>query len=684
MDDTRPPRQESLPTVTPIQSAPAPSRHLAALEEARDRGRAFGWLGLGLALAWWIAAFGGVVALVGLDQLSEYSAAVVAAGAVALAIPGFMILLAGMLARENARAASTNAVVLEAAARLLTPMEKAGSDATVFADHMKKSAAEVDRSMAHALSAMKAMAGEISDERQRLESVSYVTADNAKDLSGRLGEERKALETLASDIRKQTEMMGEAIPRQAAQMRDSARAAASDIAQADQALEIRLETLNSASASLTEKVASLDTMSVEAAKRSEELIFAVTRMEEKLEQSRKMVEQALRAGEMVAASASTTGDRLTDAVNSALERARLASRDIQAEALEASEKAAKSLAALKAASLDATAAARQLQAEASLNDAHAHTSVSRLEVSPDPYLHEERASQPAQPTASRGPSQPTLEEDDVFDQPTAMSTQQDRAPQPVSDDGDLFEAPDKPRQASPAATPAPHAVEAVNENEAERAPSPSEPVQFRRRASDRTPNYLKPVGGRQAANLAAAEDYAEDEEAENLTDDIVEEQVEEEIDIETAVEPAPDAPAAMQVAEPRVDRQQWRDIIADMERDEHEALPREENAEEIIHRLMDSGIRLGEIFRPRDKKRIANAARKSEGLRRKAIVDAASRQVQRVQKRLDADRELMSMAREFLTMEEPDALMALDKTCHSSKSASPRLSAFLLIDAALG
>ena len=80
----------------------------------------------------------------------------------------------------------------------------------------------------------------------------------------------------------------------------------------------------------------------------------------------------------------------------------------------------------------------------------------------------------------------------------------------------------------------------------------------------------------------------------------------------------------------------------------------------------------------------ASARSEGEGLRRKAISDAASRQVQRVQKRLDVDSQLMQMSREFLVMEEPDALMALDKTCRSSKNASARLSAFLLIDAALG
>lgn len=662
-------------------------------------------MGLAGAFAWWLAAFGGAVALLGLDALSTYSAAVIGAGSVALAIPGLMILMAGLLARENSRAASANAVVLEAAARLLMPMEQAGSDASLFADQMRRSAGEVDRSMAHALSSMKAMSAEISDERQRLESVSYVTADNAKELSKRLHDERKSLETLASDIRKQTEMMSEAIPRQAAQMRDSARAAAADIAQADQALEVRLENLDTASSKLSEKVTSLDTMSIDAAKRSEELIFAVARMEEKLEQSRKMVEQALRAGEMVAASAHTTGDRLTEAVNSALDRAKVASRDIQAEALEASERAAASLAQLKKAGQDAAEAVRAARAE---GDAQARLQGLQppspaAEPAPDPASRQREvlAASPGPPTAPSGwlkpkrpgPSQPKLEDDDVFeDAPESPAASQHAG------DEDLFDAAssttaNKDTSAKSAiddeqATTRTGKPDNENDNENLDASSTSsgnalpagdrQPVQFHRRRTDRPP-YLKPVSGGQAVNLATVEATDPDIEA----DEEEEEAVLSEAENVTAPEPESVPAEEVKIAR-RADSHQWSDIIADMERDDQPSLPREEIAEEVIHRLMDSGIRLGEIFRPRDKKKIAGASRKGEGLRRKAISDAASRQVQRVQKRLDGDRQLMHMSREFLAMEEPDALMALDKTCRSSKNASARLSAFLLIDAALG
>ena len=698
--DAQDPRDPAyLPKVTQIRAETGtPAERLRHLAEAREAGRNFLWIGWAGALAWWVAAYGGTVALLGLDQLSTYSAAVVGAGAVALAIPGVMILMAALLGRENARAAATNSVVLEAAARLLAPMESTGEQGLLFADQMRRSAGEVDRSMAHALSSMKAMSAEISDERQRLESVSYVTADNAKELSQRLHDERKSLEALASDIRKQTEMMSEAIPRQAAQMRDSARAAAADIAQADQALEVRLENLESASGKLSDKVGALDTMSIDAAKRSEELIFAIARMEEKLEQSRKMVEQALRAGEMVAASAHTTGDRLTESVNSALDHARTASRDIQAEALDAAERAAASLSQLKQAGRDAAEAVRTARAEA---DAEARrrggmpaTSTDRAETA----QVSETAAAPRQNLP--GPAQPKLGEDDVFEDDPAPSTAT-----PPGDD-ELFDSPDTQSETAadaeeeaeqPQTDTPPVRRSADNENDADTPAATGTdtsdhrpPVQLFRRRTDRMPPYLKAVGGSQAVNLATAEEAEaeevekiEDADAETLEEEAAEAEAEAPANEETEAETAEESSSVPAPAR-RPESHQWSDIIADMEREDHVALPREEIAEEVIHRLMDSGIRLGEIFRPRDKKKIANAARKGEGLRRKAISDAASRQVQRVQKRLDADRQLMHMAREFLAMEEPDALMALDKTCRSSKNASARLSAYLLIDASLG
>ena len=137
------------------------------------------------------------------------------------------------------------------------------------------------------------------------------------------------------------------------------------------------------------------------------------------------------------------------------------------------------------------------------------------------------------------------------------------------------------------------------------------------------------------------------------------------------------------VTPPRQRADSLSDIIADMERDERSTLSREETAEALLGQLQDSGIQLTDVFRPKDKKKIAHAARKGEDHRRSAINQQGGRQVERVRQRLRGNLEMMTLARDFLALEESDALNALENTHASSKTASARLATYLLLDAAV-
>jgi len=125
------------------------------------------------------------------------------------------------------------------------------------------------------------------------------------------------------------------------------------------------------------------------------------------------------------------------------------------------------------------------------------------------------------------------------------------------------------------------------------------------------------------------------------------------------------------------------DIIADMERDERSTLSREETAEALLGQLKESGIQLTDVFRPKDKKKIAHAARKGDDHRRSATNQQVGRQVERVRQRLRGNLEMMTLARDFLALEESDALNALENTHASNKNASARLATYLLLDAAV-
>ena len=603
-----------------------PAEAVARLEAAQKTSGHLAWGGLTLAFLWWVAAIVGTIALVGPDALAQAQPALIIAGLIAIILPGLMLVLAGMMAREQARSTAANAVVLEAAARLLLPAESMSKDAKVFADEMSKASAEVDRSMGHALSAMKAMSAEIGDERQRLESVTYASADNARDLSERLGNERNGLEQLAKDLREQTDLLNEAIPEQAELMVASAKAAASEVAAAEDALQGRLTSLDQTGRSLAQKITAMDTLAAEAGERNETLLFAIARMEEKLEQSRKTVETAARAGELAAAAAGTTGDRLMESVKVALDGAKDASTQIHKQTFDASESAARALADLKEAGQQAAAAVRAagMAARAEMDISERRVSNASQALFEKTQSMEERVGTPkkkkpvAEAAPAQAPAQDPVEEDD--DQKVVQSPSR-------AVEEDLFEA------------SADRMAKAMLADDDEDAPAAN--------------------GKNGSADIVLS----------SAETDVFEGEIVDEDEPERVLGPT----SGNSLSE----------IIADMERDERSTLSREETAETLLGQLTESGIRLNDIFRPKDKKKIAFAARKGDKQRRSAISNHAGRQVERVRQRLRGNLELMTLARDFLALEESDALNALENTHASNKNASPRLATYLLLDAAV-
>ncbi|GAB5457417.1 MAG: hypothetical protein Hens3KO_04470 [Henriciella sp.] len=616
--------------------APKPADTIMRLDQARTKSGWLAWGGFVLALAWWGAAITGTIVLLTWPVIEQAQPALIVAGTIAILLPGFMLLLAGFFAREQVRAGATNAIVLEAAAKLLTPAESMGADATAFANEMSAASANVDRSMGHALSAMRAMAGEIGDERQRLESVTYASADNARELADRLGTERSALETLTKELREQSAMIGDAIPKQADMIVQSAKSAAAEVASAESALEARLVSLDQTGRTLAQKIAAMDTLAAEAGQRNETLLFAIARMEEKLEQSRKTVETASRAGELAAAAAGTTGDRLMEAVRAALEGAREASVEIQNRTLETSESAARALAQLKDAGQQASAAVRAAgmaaRAEMDIAERRAAQASNSLHQTPQSNGTSSASSvEPLAASASHGQS-------DRTETVTA-------APAPT------------PSLASPSRTVDDDLFDASADRMAQ--------AMLQAAQTDTT----KPSNGGPADALSPMK----------LRDGLIPDDENDVFDEDTLIAP----PTINTGGEASKNGNSLSDIIADMEREEQPALTREETAEKLLDRLEDSGIKLTHIFRPKDKKKIAFAARKGEKQRKSSINQAAGRQVERVRQRLRGDPNLMAMAKDFITLEEADALSALENTHASNKNASARLATYLLLDSAL-
>ncbi|MEZ5998578.1 MAG: hypothetical protein R3B98_07790 [Hyphomonas sp.] len=654
----------------------------------------------------------------GVPALQAMNPWLLAGAGMATLIPAILIIMAGYMGRTNRRATASNALVMEAAVRLMAPAREAGSEGITFAEQMKQAAAEVDKAMSRALTTMKAMSGEIGDERHRLEQVAYASADNARDLTQRLAAERQSLEGLARELRTQLQQMNEAIPRQAQMMVEIARQAGDEVARADDALEGRLISMQSASHALAEKLVDLDHLASDAAARTEALTFAIARIEEKLDQSRRMVDSAVRAGEIAAAAAMTTGDALKEAVATAIDGARAASHEITESSRSASEEAARSLARLRQAGEDAAAALRG-------TGSAARDEVARMERS---AAYEPRPAPP--PAVTRPAPAPTPA---PAPPPVRTAPPPAQASAPANGHGHSNGYGNgQPERREPAPTPPPPRPEARPETRLEARPEPR--PEFRPEPKPK-PSMPDDDLFDAAADLIASESLRASEGSSDrlsmeqaplelgrtidpkdpnpLTlrrrfDDVQDEPtppphpMRRKSDFEPRQQAAPEPSLSEEPAAPppkvvppasaheppqrpataNGSEMGWRDIISDMSR-EDPPRDREDVADTMIQRLQSSGIQLPEAFRPKAKRKIAEAARRGDKQRKAATIEQAGRQVERVTQRLRNDDALMDLARSFVEMEQEDALNALEQTQKTSRNASPRLAAYLLLDAAL-
>ncbi len=570
----------SLTAPTMVQSsAPTPKGHWLF------------WTCICLALIWWAAA-GTLVTLQAEPLgLSNLPAALMICIGLLILIPGFVLVLAGIIGRQSIRSRAANALIMQAASQLLTPARSATAEINTLADATRESTRSIDITTGDALASMKAMHEALSAERLRAESVSYAMADNARELTTRLADERKGLETLTRAMEAQADMMRDVIPKQSAAMVAAAKAAGEEVRAADEALEARLNHLKQAGSTLAVRLTDLDAIARDAATRTDGLVKSIADIEDKLSRSDKTVENAKQSSAMAVEAASSVGQALQDAVSSALDGAREANEEIDRISRKLHEDTARAITELRIAGIDATNGhAAPLPKRHRPNDIHMplHQEPSQEDAS----AHGINGSAPAHNGAISADTPSTFPSDSP-----ALSVPPRTAP--TATDSDLFDG-----------------------NPAEQTNAPPH-------------IHVDPTHRQEQATG-------------------------------------------------------WSDIISDLDSEAHQGsitnldeMDRQAIAISLMDRLQTSGIALPTIFRPRDKKKIAAASRKSAKARRVATRNLSGAEVDRVYNRIRKDQELNAMAHAFVDFEQDEALKALAETSGTARPASPRLAAFLLTDAAL-
>ena len=620
------------------------TRIRAQLETARTAGAWMPWAGAAIAVMLWGAIAIWMIATLGIEGLMNQPPALLAGGVGVLLATGLTLICAGVMAREGARSSQANAIVLTSARLLLEPAESSREEVSSLAEAIARETQAINRALGETRNRLDGLKGDIEvSVTAALKAAEIVRADSEV-LVHKMGSERQGLAQLAENLRHQSDTLAKAIPRHAQLMADATRAAQEQVRQADATLDQRLRDMNETAGHLAQRISQLDTMGAESRKRAQNLASVLMRLDEQLVQSTRMVEAATKAGELAAAATKSTAESLRDTVSDAIGSALKATETINSKSAQASDDARQAMTLLKEAGLQAEATTRAATHAAR---AHADETERRInQLSDTLFKTATKATNAAESGLERARARiekaslligrmkedsETSSVDDLILEPLAPAP----APAPAPVPEPVLQLPPAPAPSPLFAKPTAAADAAWFNQEPRPAPAPPKPDP----AADRELVLDRPVSARQA--------------------------------------PVYD-PFAASESKPITS---WRGLLGGV--DEVPAQVEETSAGAIIDRLDRGGVRL-HVVKASDLRRIANAAHQGERQRRRAIRDTAPSEIQRVSRMLEADRDLQHAARSFVAAEEPDALRVLSMAERARKDAAPRLSAYLLLDAALG
>ena len=671
------------------------------------------WAGAAMAALLWGGIGAWMLAAVGPAVIFSQPPLIWAGGLAAIIAPGIALITAGIMARESARSAEANAIVLTSARLLLEPAETARDEIAAIGEAVTRETQNAQRALVDIRTRFDGLKKDIeASVSTALKAAEIVRADSEV-LVGKMASERQSMTQLAESLRLQTDSLSKAIPRHAQMIADAARGAQEQVKGADETMRTRLSGIEETAAKLAQRIGQLDTMGAESRKRAQNLSGALMRLDEQLVQSTRMVEAATKAGELATAATRSTAESLRDSVSDALSSALKATETINERSAQAAESARDAMLRLKEAGLQAEAATRAAALAAKTHVQETEQRVGQMsdlmfnasakaasiaEGNLERLQHRmERASlligqmkdeknsttvddlvmtqqyQPAPPAQSRAPSR------EPSRSPVELFTS--RKPESVR-------APERPRE-EPV-----FVREAAPEPEEElvlRPAAASDDLVLDRRAIDepilRTVPQRPLPGEMRPMSLSDPRSYAEGKPAApangltrgNDADELVLHQV------ETSRRTASQQPQSQHdtfIAEPSKPEpaMSWRDLLNGMD-EAHTS--RHDQGGHVIDRLDRAGVRFGAV-KASDLRRIASAAHQGERQRRRAIRDVAPSEIQRVSRLLDTDRDLQMAARSFVSSEEPDALRQLAMPERMREDATQRLSANLLLDAALG
>ena len=641
------------------------ARIRAQLEAAHTAGAWMPWAGAALALLLWGGVAAWLIAVVGFNEIFAQPPLVLAGGFAALFAPGLALICAGIMAREGARSAQANAIVLTSAKLLLEPAETSRTEIVALGEAVAQQTQTLSRAMVDTRTRLDALKADIDNSVSAALKAAEIVRADSEVLVGKMSAERQNLTQLAENLRTQSDQLAKAIPRHAQLMSEATRAAQDQVRQADSTLDQRLRDLNETAGHLAQRINQIDTMGAESRKRAQGLASVLMRLDEQLVQSTRMVEAATKAGELAAAATKSTAETLRDTMSDAIGSALKATETITSRSAQASDDARQSMTLLKEAALQAEATTRAASHAAR---AHADETEKRInQLSDTLFKTATRATNAAEDGLERARAR--IEKASLL-----IGKMKDESETSSVDDLILEPIAPPPVQPQPASVATSYMAPPVSPAPAYSTPAqPAEPDRpfplFG--AREAAPQQQKPT----AYSIVRDDPALDPARGDGAHDD--------ELVLDHVASPAPRRESDFFFADDSRRTDNWRDLLGGIDTPPPAPQVREQSAGAMIDRLDRAGVRL-HVVKAADLRRIANASSQGERQRRRATHETAPAEIQRVTRMLESDRDMQTAAREFVSREAADALRVLSMAGRAREDAAPRLSAYLLLDTALG
>lgn len=359
----------------PVEAPPMVQFESLAAPQKPVNGAGPGFWGVTAALGWVGTAMGAPLAYIGLDALPYQHPALLVGIAATAVLPGALILFSASAAREARRARTEAAHLSKVASEVLVPTAAVEERTRALGRTVRDEIGALTTVVNSALDRFAELEAAAQRNTTVFDMVVSSARESASTLAVALQSERNAFEDLTTELRTQSDSLGENVGRQIRLMREASRMVRQEYVAADETFQAHLSSFAASAAAMAERTDQLDKAATNTTMATQRLDTTIVSALESLTHATSLTDTARQSAENATQAAAATATAVRETTQRAVADARRVAQMIRNETQAMEDSANSTLSKLKDAAEEARRASEEAQAAA---DRHAASIQRRL------------------------------------------------------------------------------------------------------------------------------------------------------------------------------------------------------------------------------------------------------------------------------------------------------------------